>query len=158
MIRKVIVLLAFFLASIPVAAFASYTVNSPEFKEVTGQLYMDGHSEHELSTCKVRKIYNSEVLEMLNEGMQPDEIISHYTDVLGPAALKAPDNGINGLFAWLMPVAGTAAGGVIAVVAIRRMTAAKKQRVNVHDSVGTLPDGDFASFEEAFENERKKYF
>ncbi|CEG28268.1 cytochrome c-type biogenesis protein CcmH [Bacillus sp. B-jedd] len=156
--RKTVLLLMLFLSLLPAVAFASFTANSPEFKAVADQLYMDGHAEHDITTCKVRKLYTSEVLEMLEEGLGPDEIISHYTDVLGPSALKAPDKGGSGLFAWLMPAVAAAAGGVIAVVAIRKITAAKKPAAMGNERQAMQPDMDNSSFEEVFETERKKHF
>lgn len=156
--KKSILFLALYLSLLPGIAFASFTANSPEFKEVADQLYMDGHAEHDITTCKVRKLYTSEVLEMLEEGLRPDEIIRHYTDVLGPTALKAPDKGGSGLVAWLMPAAVAASGGMIAFVAIRKIAAAKRPVDMRAERQTVLPETDYADFEEAFENERKKDF
>lgn len=158
MIRKAMVLLAFFLAALPAAASASFTENSPEFKEVTSQLDMDGHSDHEISTCKVRKAYNGEVIDMLNKGMAPDEIIRYYTDELGPGALKVPNKQGSGLLAWLMPAAGLAAGGMIAVLAIKRITRKKTQKKSPGATANPLSAGEYASLEETLDSERRKYF
>ncbi|WP_409270975.1 cytochrome c-type biogenesis protein CcmH [Neobacillus sp. SCS-31] len=158
MMRKVITLLAVFLAALPAAVFASYSENSPEFREVTSQLHMDGHSDHELSTCKVRKAYNSEVIDMLNKGMAPEDIIRYYTDELGPGALKIPKKEGNGLLAWLMPVAGLATGGAIAMAAIKRITNRKTKRDSILETRNSLSGGEYASLEETLDNERKKYF
>jgi len=156
--RKTVLLLTLFLSLMPALAFASFSADSPEFKQVTGQLYMDGHAEHDITTCKVRKLYTSEVLEMLNNGLTPDEIIRHYTDELGPAALKAPDKKGSGLFAWLMPAVAAATGGVIAAVAIRKIAAAKKPAPKGIEHQIIEPDLNYPGFEEAFERERKKHF
>ncbi|WP_059171461.1 cytochrome c-type biogenesis protein CcmH [Bacillus sp. FJAT-27445] len=158
MSRKAIVLLAIFLAALPGAVWAAYTENSPEFREVTSQLDMDGHSDHELSTCKVRKAYNSEVLEMLNKGQEPKEIIKYYTDELGPAALKVPEKSGSGLIAWIIPIVGVTAGGAIAGMAIKRVTARKNQKDSPKVNKMPLTGGEYASLEEMLDNERKKYF
>ncbi|WP_082306934.1 cytochrome c-type biogenesis protein CcmH [Bacillus sp. FJAT-27245] len=158
MSRKAIFLLAFFLASLPAAAFASFSENSPEFREVTSQLNMDGHSEHDLSTCKVRKAYNSEVVEMLNKGMEPKDIISYYTDELGPGALKVPEKIGSGLLAWLMPIAGLAGGGAIAAVAMKRITKRNMQKESACFAGEPLSGREYESLEETLDNERRKYF
>lgn len=158
MIRKAMVLLAFFLAALPAAAWASFTENSPEFKEVTSQLDMDGHSDHEISTCKVRKAYNGEVIDMLNKGMAPEDIIHYYTSELGPGALKVPDKAGSGLLAWLMPAAGLAAGGAIAGLAIKRITSKKTQKESPSATRNPLSAGEYASLEETLDSERRKYF
>ncbi|OCA91440.1 hypothetical protein A8F94_06185 [Bacillus sp. FJAT-27225] len=159
LMAKAAILFAVMALSIfPSAVMAAYTANSPEFREVTGQLHMDGHSDHELSTCKVRKVYNSEVLEMLNKGMQPDDIIRHYTDELGPQALKVPDTKGSGLIAWIIPGIGVLAGGAVVSVAIRRVTARKAILEKVNEDSTDNAGSDFSNFEKTLENERKKHF
>ncbi|WP_181884558.1 cytochrome c-type biogenesis protein CcmH [Neobacillus piezotolerans] len=158
MSKKTIVLLAFFLAALPAMVYASFTENSPEFREVTSQLNMDGHSDHDISTCKVRKAYNSEVIEMLNKDMSPEDIIRYYTDELGTGALKVPYKEGSGLLAWLMPAAGLAAGAAIAGLAIKRITNRKAEKDSPTIIEMQLSGGEYSSLEETLDNERKKYF
>jgi cytochrome c-type biogenesis protein CcmH len=158
LVKNASIFAALLLVLLPTAALAAYTANSPEFREVVGQLHMDGHSEHELTTCKVRKVYNSEVLDMLNKGMKPDEIIKHYTDELGPQALKIPERQGSGLLAWLIPGAGVLAGGAAVSIAIRRVTTAKSVKPSNDKELQDDASGEFSSFEKTLENERKKHF
>ncbi|PLR98214.1 cytochrome c-type biogenesis protein CcmH [Bacillus sp. T33-2] len=112
---KITVIALFIIILIP-GLTAAYTYNSKEFQHIIKQLDMQGHADHELSTCSVKKVYYEEVVEMLNGGKSEKEIIQSYVDEYGQAALRTPGSGKSGLIAWGMPAAGFAAG--IAVVAI----------------------------------------
>ncbi|WP_053598653.1 cytochrome c-type biogenesis protein CcmH [Bacillus sp. FJAT-18017] len=158
LVKNASILAALLLVLLPSAALAAYTANSPEFREVVGELHMDGHSEHELTTCKVRKVYNSEVLDMLNEGMKPDEVIKHYTDELGPQALKIPERQGSGLLAWLIPGAGVLAGGAAVSIAIRRVTTAKSVKPSTGEEMSPHTSREFSSLEKTLDNERKRHF
>ena len=157
-VKAAVLLVSFAVFFIPSAASAAFTASSPEFREVVGQLHMDGHSEHEITTCKVRKVYNSEVLEMLNRGMKIDDILKHYKGELGPQALKVPDTKGSGLLAWLIPGAGVLVGGAAVLIAIRRVTVSDdiygKSYEDSPEDAGSI----FLSFEKTLESERKKHF
>jgi cytochrome c-type biogenesis protein CcmH len=105
----------------------AFTYNSKEFKQIIGQLDMQGHADHELSTCSVKKIYYDEVVEMLNGGKSEPEIIQSYVDEYGQAALRTPGGGKSGWIAWGMPAAGVTIGSAVVGVWLRKLTVKKAE-------------------------------
>ena len=105
----------------------AFTYNSKEFKQIIGQLDMQGHADHELSTCSVKKIYYDEVVEMLNGGKSEPEIIQSYVAEYGQAALRTPGGGKSGWIAWGMPAAGVAIGSAVVGVWLRKLTVKKAE-------------------------------
>ena len=134
-----------------------FTENSAEFQKVIKQLDMQGHSGDELSTCQVKQIYHTEVVEMLNNGMSEKEIIQSYVDEYGQAALRTPATDKKGLIAWGMPFAGLGAGIAFLAFWLKRV---KSYSTEGNEDI----QGKWASetekemLEKTFEEERKKQF
>ncbi|WP_210364842.1 cytochrome c-type biogenesis protein CcmH [Bacillus sp. REN3] len=154
--KKILFQTFLFLVLIPSLATA-FTYNSKEFKHIIAQLDMQGHADHELSTCSVKKIYYEEVIEMLNGGKSEEQIIQSYVDEYGQAALRTPGGGTSGWIAWGMPAAGFAIGSIIVAIWLKKLTARKAEA-----KAGT--DSDWQSEIEkeiatkTFDEERRKLF
>ncbi len=136
---------------------SAFTYNSKEFKHVITQLDMQGHADHDLSTCSIKKIYYDEVVEMLNGGKSEPEIIQSYVDEYGQAALRTPGGGTSGWIAWGMPAAGFGIGTVIVGVWIRKLTL-KKAEVNVEAKAGWDSEIEKEIASKTFDDERRKLF
>ncbi|WLR55990.1 hypothetical protein LC048_03205 [Mesobacillus subterraneus] len=52
--KKILLTTLLLLILIP-SITTAFTYNSKEFKHIIGQLDMQGHADHELSTCSVKK-------------------------------------------------------------------------------------------------------
>jgi cytochrome c-type biogenesis protein CcmH len=136
---------------------AAFTYNSKEFKHIISQLDMQGHADHELSTCSVKKVYYDEVVEMLNGGKSEPEIIQSYVDEYGQAALRTPGGGTSGWIAWGMPAAGFGIGSVIVGIWLRKLTI-KNAEMMVEDRAGWDSEIEKEIASKTFDEERRKHF
>jgi cytochrome c-type biogenesis protein CcmH len=154
--KKIILQTILFLILIPTLTTA-FTYNSKEFKQIISQLDMQGHADHELSTCSVKKIYYDEVVEMLNGGKSENEIIQSYVDEYGQAALRTPGGGTSGWIAWGMPAAGFGIGSVIVGVWLRKLTLKKAEtKLSASKVWDSEIEKEIAS--KTFDEERRKLF
>jgi len=135
----------------------AFTYNSKEFRQIIGQLDMQGHADHELSTCSVKKIYYDEVVEMLNGGKSEPEIIQSYVDEYGQAALRTPGGGTSGWIAWGMSAAGVGIGSVIVGVWLRKLTVKKAEsKLETKAAWNSEVEKEIAA--KTFDEERRKLF
>lgn len=154
--KKVILSTLIFLILIP-GLTAAFTYNSKEFKHIIGQLDMQGHADHELSTCSIKKVYYDEVIEMLNGGKSEPEIIQSYVDEYGQAALRTPGGGTSGWIAWGMPAAGFVIGIIIVGVWLKKLTE-KNQANNTAVVSKWESETEREIAEKTFDEERRKRF
>jgi cytochrome c-type biogenesis protein CcmH len=155
--KKKILLSTLFLLILVPGLTTAFTYNSKEFKHIIAQLDMQGHADHELSTCSVKKIYYDEVIEMLNGGKSEKEIILSYVDEYGQAALRTPGGGTSGWIAWGMPAAGFGIGSVIVVVWLRRITLKRTEsQIAIEKGWDSEIEKEISS--KTFDEERRKLF
>lgn len=155
--KKRILLSTFiFLILIP-GLTTAFTYNSKEFKHIIGQLDMQGHADHELSTCSIKKIYYEEVVEMLNGGKSEPEIIQSYVDEYGQAALRTPGGGTSGWIAWGMPAAGFVIGIIIVTFWLKKRTARNQEAAPAADAKWES-ETQREIAEKTFDEERRKLF
>lgn len=155
--KKKILLSTLFLLILVPGLTTAFTYNSKEFKHIIAQLDMQGHADHELSTCSVKKIYYDEVIEMLNGGKSEKEIILSYVDEYGQAALRTPGGGTSGWIAWGMPAAGFGIGSVIVGVWLRKLTLAKAES-QISSEKGWDSEIEKEISSKTFDEERRKLF
>jgi cytochrome c-type biogenesis protein CcmH len=155
--KKKILLSTLFLLILVPSLTTAFTYNSKEFKRIITQLDMQGHADHELSTCSVKKIYYDEVVEMLNGGKSEKEIILSYVDEYGQAALRTPGGGTSGWIAWGMPAAGFGIGSVIVGVWLRKLTL-KKAESQTGSERGWASEIEKEIASKTFDEERRKLF
>ncbi|MFE8703343.1 cytochrome c-type biogenesis protein CcmH [Cytobacillus sp. FJAT-54145] len=156
---KVLLLTAFYLIVIPSLVIANENYNSKEFRDIIVQLDMQGHADHEFSTCTIQKVYYDEVVEMLDQGKSEKEILDYYVSEYGQAALRTPDTKGSGVIAWGMPAFGFLIGAIVVAFGIKRLTV-KEPKV-----VETSPflEKDYSEteqkiLEQTIEEERRKLF
>lgn len=155
--KKKILLSTLFLLILVPGLTTAFTYNSKEFKHIIAQLDMQGHADHELSTCSVKKVYYDEVIEMLNGGKSEKEIIRSYVDEYGQAALRTPGGGTSGWIAWGMPAAGFGVGSVIVGVWLRKLTL-KKAESQIASEKGWDSEIEKEIASKTFDEERRKLF
>ncbi|MFT9600500.1 cytochrome c-type biogenesis protein CcmH [Mesobacillus sp.] len=154
--KKIILTTLLLLILIP-SMTTAFTYNSKEFKQIIGQLDMQGHADHDLSTCSVKKIYYDEVVEMLNGGKSEPEIIQSYVEEYGQAALRTPGGGKSGWIAWGMPAAGVGIGSVIVGVWLRKLTV-KKAESKLETKTAWKSEVEKEIAAKTFDEERRKLF
>lgn len=154
--KKILMATLLFLILIP-GLTTAFTYNSKEFKHIIGQLDMQGHADHELSTCSIKKIYYDEVIEMLNGGQSEEKIIQSYVDEYGQAALRTPGGGTSGWIAWGMPAAGFVIGSVIVGIWLRKLTLKNSEaKILAQTQWESEIEKEIAS--KTFDEERRKLF
>ncbi len=158
-VKRTYLLFVLLFLTFPTVAWGDndYDYNSKEFQEVVNQLDMQGHSNDDLATCKVKQMYYKEVQEMLDEGMTPEEIIQFYVDEYGQSALKEPAKDRSGLIAWSMPIVGVLTGITVLFYWLKR----GKKKVSIDSPVSEIAwesEEDKEITEKIFEEERRKHF
>ncbi|CAM3767520.1 cytochrome c-type biogenesis protein CcmH [Mesobacillus zeae] len=136
---------------------AAYTYNSKEFTSIVKKLDMQGHADHELSTCSVKKVYYEEIIEMLNGGKSEEQVLQSYVNEYGQAALRTPGKDKSGLIAWGMPAAGFAGGAAIVALWIRKL----KTKATAGSGIKTLEwesETEKQITEKVLDEERRKLF
>jgi cytochrome c-type biogenesis protein CcmH len=154
--KKIILQTILFLIIIP-SLTTAFTYNSKEFKNIISQLDMQGHADHELSTCSVKKIYYDEVVEMLNGGKSDKEIVQSYVDEYGQAALRTPGGGTSGWIAWGMPAAGFVIGSIIVGIWLKKLTGRKAEALQAAQA-GWDSEIEKEIASKTFDEERRKLF
>ncbi len=139
-----------------VKADTEFTYNSKEFQSIISQLDMQGHADHEFSTCSIKKIYYEEVLEALNEGKSEKDVLQSYIDEYGQAALRIPATDGSGIIAWIMPVIGFLLGAIGVGYGIKKIIDKNAHSDDIQFE--KLPDVEQQIVEQTFEEERRKYF
>ena len=79
------------------------------------------------------------IREMLAEGRSRQEILDYFADRYGPDILAAPPKSGANLLAWILPIAGVAAGLGALFLVIRAMTNARSQGREVRSERETTP-------------------
>jgi len=156
-VRKKILLAGLIILMILPGGTSAFTVNSQEFKNVIKQLDMQGHADHEFSTCSIQKVYYDEVIEMLNGGMSEEEIIQSYVNEYGQAALRTPATDKSGWIAWGMPFVGLASGIAIVGVWLRKVKGKATDTFDIAE-VKWESETEKEIAEKLFEEERMKHF
>ncbi|NMD72159.1 hypothetical protein HHO41_17935 [Bacillus sp. DNRA2] len=154
--KKIVIATLWLVLTIPTLSQAGFTVNSKEFHQVIDQLDMQGHADHELSTCSVKKVYYDEVIDMLNKGQSEEEIIQSYVDEYGQAALRTPGSDFTGILAWVMPIGALIVGITVVTVWVRKLTLKTAKREE--EDLVWQSDTDREIFERTMDEERRKFF
>lgn len=138
-------------------AAVEFDYGSEEFQEIVSKLYMQGHADHDLSTCSIKATYYKEVADMMQQGKTNGQIINYYVEQYGEAALKVPSTEGFSLMAWLAPFAVL----LIAAVAIFIVVRSWVHKNKLHLSTTTEQDVTISSVDEStrskIDEERKKY-
>ena len=131
-----------------------YDINSPEVKSITSQLSMEGHSEHDLSTCATKIRYYEEVVELLEEGKSEQEILDYYVGMYGEEGLKEPNKSGFSLLAWTIPFIAIAIVGIVLYVKLGK----KIKTTHSNDEEDIDFDADDEALATLIDEERRKYY
>lgn len=133
----------------------NYDYTNREFMATVDMLYMDGHSNDDLSNCDVKQLYYEEVAEMFfTKGMSKKEILNYYEKELGVEALNAPPvKGFN-LSLWITPFLLITLVLIILFFVIGKW----KKNQTVSTDEGNFSDSGMDDiYESIIEEERKKF-
>ncbi|MDF2856019.1 MAG: hypothetical protein K0Q87_1870 [Neobacillus sp.] len=132
---------------------ASYDYSDPEFKSIVNMLSMEGHATDDLSSCNVKQLYYQEVADMLNKGMNKDEILDFYVSEQGVKALLAPPNEGFNISLWVTPFLLIFAVFILIFFLIKKW---KKNNASLNRNEEQVEQDDDDIYESMIENERKK--
>jgi cytochrome c-type biogenesis protein CcmH len=141
-----------------VKANTKFDYNSKEFQSIINQLDMQGHADHDISTCSIKKVYYEEVIEALNQGQSEKEILKSYTDEYGQAALRTPAANGSGIIAWITPALGFLIGAFVVGFGIKKLTNKNVGKETVLLDRVEMTEMEREIVELTFEEERKKHF
>lgn len=162
--KKLLVLLAISLifsamsiVFIPSKTFAKeeYDMNSPLVKSVTSRLSMEGHAEHDLSTCATKLRYYEEVVELLNDGFSEEEVIDHYVSMYGEEGLRAPNKSGFSLLAWVIPFIAIVIVAIGIYVIMRNKMKSNDASYSTEAPLESTEEEVLSSY---IDEERKKYY
>ncbi|USK54142.1 cytochrome c-type biogenesis protein CcmH [Cytobacillus solani] len=141
-----------------VKANTKFDYNSKEFQSIINQLDMQGHADHDISTCSIKKVYYEEVIEALNQGQSERKILQSYIDEYGQAALRTPATDSSGIIAWITPALGFLLGAIVVGFGIKKLTYKQGGRETVPIVCDEMTEMEREIVEITFEEERKKHF
>ncbi|NSL50229.1 cytochrome c-type biogenesis protein CcmH [Bacillus sp. P2(2020)] len=121
-------------------------------------LDMEGHGNDDVATCPVKQLYYKEVADMLEKGMNKEEILAYYVDQMGEQALKAPSKKGFSLFAWTIPYVVLFIAALFVYYVIRKWKIKNKEQQNQHVKTKIPNETERNSLIDFIERERKKYF
>ncbi len=133
----------------------NYDYTNQKFMATVEMLYMEGHSNDDLSNCNVKQLYYEEVAEMFfTKGMSKKEILDYYQKEQGVQALNAPPvKGFN-LSLWLTPFLLITVVLIILYFLIKKWKA--NQTVTVNEEGVISPELEDV-YESIIDEERKKF-
>ncbi|OIJ17583.1 cytochrome c-type biogenesis protein CcmH [Anaerobacillus alkalilacustris] len=163
--KKVFFVLVLLLSmvALPVSAVDQYDFKSQEFKEVASQfMCMCGcgqdHFECNMQGCGLNDAFKQEMKEMMDDGLNKDEIKDYYVSMYGEEILTAPEKRGFSLAAWILPffVLGTAGTGLFYV--IRKWIKVNRSSENVSSDTTDLDETEDEILKSIIDEERKKYY
>lgn len=137
-------------------------LKSPEFKAVASQFICtcgcgQDHYACDMAGCKVTEAFKSDLIDMMEKGMDKDEIREYYVNTLGEEILTSPEKKGFSLTAWVLPFAAIGAAGAGIFFVIRKWV--KKNGTDGQDFVDSTVDEEVEEeiLSSMIDEERKKY-
>lgn len=140
----------------------SIDIKSKEFKAVASQFICtcgcgQDHYACDMAGCKNTEAFKAELVDMMEKGMDKDEIREYYVKALGEEILTAPEKSGFSLTAWVLPFAAIGGAGTGIFFIIRKWV---KKNGNSEEMVADHQEKDEIEEEilsSIIEEERKKY-
>lgn len=165
-ISLLVILFLPFVALHPTAyAKEEFDYKSEEFKGVASQFKCtcgcgQDHYECDPTTCNLTVEWKADFVEMMNKGMDKDEIREYYVEIYGEEILTAPEKKGFSLTAWVTPFVVLAGAGSGVFIVIRRWV---KRKSDDETSILTnedliIDETENEILQSMIEEERKKYF
>jgi cytochrome c-type biogenesis protein CcmH len=142
-----------------------FDYKSAEFKVVASQFKCtcgcgQDHYECDPSTCNLTIEWKADFVEMMNKGMDKDEIRKYYVDIYGEEILTAPEKKGFSLTAWVTPFVVLAGAGSGVFFVIRRWVRRKNDDDTsmLIDEKLTKDETENEILQSMIDEERKKFF
>ncbi|MGJ7921325.1 cytochrome c-type biogenesis protein [Neobacillus sp. LXY-4] len=141
---------------------SSINLKSKEFKAVASQFMCtcgcgQDHYACDMAGCKNTESFKADLVEMMEKGMDKDEIREYYVKALGEEILTSPEKKGFSLTAWVMPFAALGGAGTGIFFVIRKWV---KKSESGAEMVADRQENDEVEEEilsSIIDEERKKY-
>jgi cytochrome c-type biogenesis protein CcmH len=159
-------LLVLFIFQGTIAAVASGSkvieLKSKEFKAVASQFICtcgcgQDHYSCDMAGCKVTDAFKADLIEMMEKGMDKDEIREYYVKTLGEEILTSPEKKGFSLTAWILPFAAIGGAGAGIFFVIRKWVKKKGQDSEDFTESTMNDEVEDEILSSMIEEERKKY-
>jgi cytochrome c-type biogenesis protein CcmH len=150
--------------SVPTEQKEEFDYKSAEFKGVASQFKCtcgcgQDHYECDPSTCNLTTEWKADFVDMMNKGMDKDEIRKYYVDIYGEEILTAPEKKGFSLTAWVTPFVVLAGAGSGVFFVIRRWVRRKNDgETSVLDESLNKDETENEILQSMIDEERKKFF
>lgn len=159
-------LLVLFILQGTIAAVASNNkgieLKSKEFKAVASQFICtcgcgQDHYSCDMAGCKVTDAFKKDLIDMMEKGMDKDEIREYYVKTLGEEILTSPEKKGFSLTAWILPFAAIGAAGAGIFLVIHKWVKKKGQASDELPENVVNDEVEEEILSSMIEEERKKY-
>lgn len=149
----------------PVLADEQFDYKSAEFKAVASQFKCtcgcgQDHYECDPSTCNLTTQWKADLVDMMNKGMDKDEIRKYYVKIYGEEILTAPEKNGFSLTAWVTPFVVLAGAGLGVFLVIRKWVRRKNNEessLNMDEDL-IKDETENEILQSMIDEERKKFF
>ncbi|RDU35151.1 cytochrome c-type biogenesis protein CcmH [Neobacillus piezotolerans] len=144
-------------------AFAKeFDYKSKEFKAVASQFSCtcgcgQDHYECDPNTCNLTVEFKKDLVDMMNKGMDKDEIRAYYIGIYGEEILTAPEKEGFSLTAWVLPFVALGGAGTALVFVIRKWVRKKGQANGQIEEETGRDEVESEILSSIIDEERKKY-
>lgn len=160
-------LIILFIVQSAFVAFAAekngYDYKSKQFEAVASQFLCtcgcgQSHFDCDMAGCKNTEAFKTELISMMNKGMDKEEIRDYYVKELGEEILMAPEKKGFSLAAWVLPFVAIGGAGTGIFFILRKWVkknGASEQEYVVDDQENDEVEEEILS--SMIDEERKKY-
>ncbi|WP_409270619.1 cytochrome c-type biogenesis protein [Neobacillus sp. SCS-31] len=164
--RKVYTAILLVLILVQAAAFPvfakEFDYKSKEFKAVASQFSCtcgcgQDHYECDPNTCNLTVEFKKDLVDMMNKGMDKDEIRAYYIGIYGEEILTAPEKEGFSLTAWVLPFVALGGAGTALFFVIRKWVKRKGQAAGQIEETTGQDEVESEILSSIIDEERKKY-
>ncbi|SEM89103.1 cytochrome c-type biogenesis protein CcmH [Mesobacillus persicus] len=140
-----------------------YDYKSAEFKAVASQFMCtcgcgQDHYACDMAGCTNTDAFKADLIEMMNKGMDKDEIREYYVETLGEEILTAPEKKGFSLTAWVLPFVTLGGAGTGVFFLVRRWTRRSGEIQTSNEEMNVKDEVEEEILSSIIDEERKKYF
>ncbi|RHW41102.1 cytochrome c-type biogenesis protein CcmH [Neobacillus notoginsengisoli] len=157
-----LIFLVVFQGSLAQVQAKQFDYKSKEFKAVASQFSCtcgcgQDHYECDPNTCNLTVEFKKDLVDMMNKGMDKDEIRKYYIGIYGEEILTAPEKEGFSLTAWILPFVALGGAGTALFFVIRKWVKKKGTEAVPLDELTGQDEVENEILSSIIDEERKKY-